>query len=51
MSNVKMVNQAIKVLQLLGSYIMNKKEFVEAEHRDRIVAAYEADVIVSNHRN
>lgn len=50
-SNVKMVNQAITVLQLLGSYVLNKKKFVEAEHRDRIVAAYEADVVISNIRH
>lgn len=47
-SNVKMVNQAITVLQLLGSYVLNKRKFVEAEHRDRIVTAYEADVITTN---
>lgn len=47
-SNVKMVNQAITVLQLLGSYVMNKKKFAEEEHRDRLVAAYEADVVTTN---
>lgn len=44
-SNVKMVNQAITVLKLLGSYIINKKKFVNAEHRDRIVDEYLADCI------
>ena len=47
-SNVKMVNQAITVLQLLGSYVVNKKKFAEEEHRDRLVAAYEADVVTTN---
>lgn len=50
-SNVKMVNQAITVLRLLGSYVLNKKKFVEAEHRDHIVAAYEADVVTTNIRH
>lgn len=44
-SNVKMVNQAVTVLKLLGSYTINKKKFVEAEHRDRIIGKYSAQVI------
>lgn len=39
-SNVKMVNQAITVLKLLGSFVLNKKKFVESEHRDKIIDAY-----------
>lgn len=44
-SNVKMMNQAIEVLQLLGSYILNKKKFVQGEHRDRIIEKYTAQAI------
>lgn len=47
-SNVKMVNQAITVLKLLWSYICNKKAFVEAEHRDKIVENYTAQVVYTN---
>lgn len=44
-SNVKMVNQAIVVLRLLGSYVLNRKKFVESEHRDKVVTAYTAQEI------
>ena len=44
-SNVKMVNQAFVVLKLLGSYIMNRKKFVQGEHRDRLVERYTAQPI------
>ena len=47
-SNVKMVNQAITVLKLLGSFILNKQKFVESEHRDKIVKEYTAQVVYSN---
>lgn len=47
-SNVKMVNQAITVLKLLGSYIINKKKFVTSEHRDKVVENYTAQVIYKN---
>ncbi|MGN1167764.1 MAG: glycosyltransferase family 2 protein [Lachnospiraceae bacterium] len=47
-SNVKMVNQAVTVLKLLGSYIFNKKKFVEAEHRDKIIEEYTAQVVYQN---
>lgn len=47
-SNVKMVNQAITVLKLLGSFVINKKKFVEAEHRDRMVEQYTAQVVYKN---
>lgn len=47
-SNVKMVNQAITVLKLLGSYVVNKKRFVQSEHRDKIVDDYQAKVILAN---
>lgn len=47
-SNVKMVNQAVTVLKLLGSFMLNKKKFIEAEHRDEAVEDYTADVIVED---
>lgn len=47
-SNVKMVNQAITVLKLLGSFVINKKRFVESEHRDKAVKAYTVQVVYAN---
>lgn len=47
-SNVKMMNQAIVVLKLLGGYIRNKKKFVSGEHRDKIIEAYTAKVVYTN---
>ncbi len=47
-SNVKMVNQAITVLKLLGSFVLNKREFIRAEHRDKVIEEYSAKVIYSN---
>ena len=44
-SNVKMMNQAIVVLKMLGSYVLNKKKFVESEHRDRPVEHYSAQPV------
>lgn len=47
-SNVKMVNQAVTVLKLLGSFICNKNKFVTTEHRDKIVETYTAQVVYQN---
>ncbi|MFR3463426.1 MAG: glycosyltransferase family 2 protein [Anaerobutyricum soehngenii] len=47
-SNVKMVNQAITVLKLLGSFVFNKKKFISEEHRDKVIKEYSAQVIYSN---
>ena len=44
-SNVKMFNQAVTVLKLLGSYILDKAAFLKAEHRDKVVADYSAQTI------
>lgn len=44
-SNVKMVNQALVVLRLLGSYILNKKKFVVSEHRDNPANQYTARIV------
>lgn len=46
-SNVKMVNQAIIVLKLLGSYFLHPTAFVRGEHRDKAVDAYTAKVVFS----
>lgn len=46
-SNVKMVNQAIVVLKLLASFVLNKKKFATAEHRDKIIEIYTAQTIYS----
>ena len=47
-SNVKMVNQAVTVLKLLGSYIINKKAFIEADHRDTPVDDYSAEAVAED---
>jgi glycosyltransferase involved in cell wall biosynthesis len=47
-SNVKMINQAIIVLKLLGAYFVNKSGFIQKEHRDNPNFKYEAEVIYSN---
>ena len=47
-SNVKMLNQAIIVLKLLCSYVLNKKKFVIMEHRDKIVDCYMAETVYTN---
>ena len=49
-SNVKMVNQAITVLKLLFSYMVNKTKFVEDEHRDNPSFIYEAEVMFTNEK-
>lgn len=47
-SNVKMVSQAVTVLKLLVSFMINRKKFVEAEHRDQVVTDYTAQIIYTN---
>lgn len=49
-SNVKMLNQAIVVLKLLGSYLVNKRKFVKGEHRDNPSFKYEAEIVYANER-
>ena len=43
-----MVSQVIMVLKLLGSYIVNKKQFVETEHCDKVIENYSAQIIYTN---
>lgn len=47
-SNVKMVNQAMDTLKLLFSYMCNKKQFLQKEHRTKVVDAYTAQVVYTN---
>jgi len=47
-SNVKMLNQAVTVLKLLGSFIINKNKFVIAEHRDKMLEEYTAKTVYKN---
>lgn len=44
-SNVKLSAQAIKVLKLLLSFVLNRKQFITAEHRTEIIENYNAQVI------
>ena len=44
-SNVKLVSQAVKVLKLLFSFIVNKNQFIFNEHRIRSIQKYDAEVI------
>lgn len=46
-SNVKMVSQAVKVLRLLGEYVVNKRKFMQSEHRDKPLVAYTAQQVYS----
>lgn len=47
-SNVKLFNQAKRVLGMLASYMLNRKKFIKKELRDIHRADYTAKVIASN---
>ena len=47
-SNVKMMNQAMTVLKLLGKFVINKKAFITSELRDRIIDDYSAAEVWSH---
>jgi glycosyltransferase involved in cell wall biosynthesis len=47
-SNVKMFNQATKVLMMLGTYAFRRKHFIKSELRDRTVINYTAEVIATS---
>ena len=47
-SNVKMVNQAIVVLKLLGSFLLHRRKFAAEEPRDKVVENYSAEVVYEN---
>lgn len=44
-SNVKMVNQAVTVLKMLGSYAVDRQGFIKSEMREKQVEQYDAWVI------
>ncbi len=44
-SNVKMVNQAVRTLKMLGGYVKSHKSLLEDEHRDRVIADYSAQAV------
>lgn len=46
-SNVKMVSQALRTLEMLWGYVKDKKSLLTAEHRERVVEAYTAQEIFS----
>ena len=43
-SNVKLMNQAMVTLKLLLNFVLNKKKFIESEHRTNIVENYTAEI-------
>lgn len=45
-SNVKMINQALSVLNILFRYCVNKAGFIKGEHRKKIVKRYTAQEIM-----
>lgn len=47
-SNVKMMNQAIRVLKMLGSYFVNKSNFITSDMRENKIEQYSAKVIVES---
>lgn len=47
-SNVKMMSQAVAVLKLLGLFMINRRNFADAEHRECVVKEYAAQVIYTN---
>ena len=44
-SNVKMISQAFTVLGLLISYMVNRKRFIQSDHRDHMVEQYAATIV------
>jgi glycosyltransferase involved in cell wall biosynthesis len=47
-SNVKMMNQAINVLKMLGSYFIKKEQFITSEMREKQIDQYSAKVIAES---
>ena len=45
-SNVKLVSQAITVLKMLGSFVLNKDKFMIDEHRTKIIDNYITQTIL-----
>jgi hypothetical protein len=40
-----MMNQAVRVLKMLGSYALNKEQFIKSDMRDTKIEQYTAQVI------
>jgi glycosyltransferase involved in cell wall biosynthesis len=49
-SNVKMFNQAISVLRMLGKYFISKQIFIKSEFRNKIIEDYHADIIYESEK-
>lgn len=47
-SNVKLFRQAIQVLNLLISFVKNKKKFLNSEHRNEVIQEYGGVIIDKN---
>lgn len=47
-SNVKMASQAVTVLKLLVSFVLDRAKFVTEEHRDKVIDEYTAKVVFTN---
>lgn len=46
-SNVKMVNQAMIVLKILGTYVFQRKKLIQTDFREKAIENYSARVIYS----
>ena len=44
-SNVKLFSQATKTLRMLAAFTVNKRGFLDGEHRDRIIPEYTAQTV------
>lgn len=47
-SNVKMIQQAVTVLKLLGAFFVDRRRFITKEHRDRRIENYVAQTVYCN---
>lgn len=47
-SNVKMVNQAVRTLKMLWAYTTDKPGLISGEHRDKLIDAYTAQAVYSS---
>lgn len=44
-SNVKIINQAIRTLKMLWGYVSKRAAFLEDEHRDNVIENYSAQTV------
>ena len=47
-SNVKMVNQALKTLSMLAKYFFGRGKYITSELRDVVIENYDATVVYTN---